>query len=863
MIQRIFSFAALIQIGLSAGVLLGIGLIFLTLIGLPSDDSEQLAAITVELFIIITTYIGWRVARQYAERGLVLAITNAVAAGLAAGITLLLFLGLINSWHADGTDVEGLYFAKMNTYPMHVLSGVPLEELEPNPEPNPFTGELPEGAVLRTSPFQLSTDETISIFRLTIPFKIVLVDIQGTFESLFDNIFGNETETEDNNTTLSLGGFYGLLLLMVIGSGLGGALQLVAQRVNWEALREQQQQVDILRQIGVIVPHVFHWFILTLPLLIFILFWMTVEHKRSTEEAFYAVPLLDIQDATGIGIYDALIGTSGSNSFQPINLTEALNLTSDSLVDAPSLQLGIAFLVIISVMVALRRVSTAPTSLGYFPRMAIPFVIVSGLLLAAIIRIESSGVVVFAPSLDIFGLDAMGWTRLTFAIGALGVLLFIAIASRNPASFELVFALGIGATVFLISPLFMNQYQTFVMGRVMLAVMFGLGLNIVVGYAGLLDLGYVAFYAIGAYTFAFVAVESEQFKLTASQADLLGWAIVAALLLTPAIISLGLAVFHSAPHSESELTNAFGWKRKAPVWSAQPALVAISALLLVAIALALGFRDQLADGELLVAIGLGLFATDGSLYQFSPFLITIVMALLAGAFTGVLLGFPVLRLRGDYLAIVTLGFGEIISLALRNLDTTTGGPSGALGVPKPVPTGTSIPVSNLVLLYISILGAVLVSLVSLNLRNSRIGRAWLAIRSDEDIAQAMGINLVNLKLLAFSIGAAMAALAGMIFASRQNSIFPDDFNLEVSINVLSLVIIGGMGSVPGVVIGSIVLIGLPELLRPVEDYRIMAFGLLLILTMITRPQGLLPAPPPELEARAKALTAKAEQDNHD
>src|SRR5690606_389386 len=190
-----------------------------------------------------------------------------------------------------------------------------------------------------------------------------------------------------------------------------------------------------------------------------------------------------------------------------------------------------------------------------------------------------------------------------------------------------------------------------------------------------------------------------------------------------------------------------------------------------------------------------------NVYEVSSFLVALLVALFVSGFVGILLGIPVLRLRGDYLAIVTLGFGEIISLYMLNLDKVTGGPSGAIDIPKPVTDGTNIATSNLVLLYLSIIGAALVVLMSTRLRSSRLGRAWLAMRSDEDIAQAMGINLVNNKLLAFSFGAAFAGIGGLLFASRQNSIFPGDFTLEVSINALALVIIGGMGSVPGVIIG--------------------------------------------------------------
>jgi len=261
----------------------------------------------------------------------------------------------------------------------------------------------------------------------------------------------------------------------------------------------------------------------------------------------------------------------------------------------------------------------------------------------------------------------------------------------------------------------------------------------------------------------------------------------------------------------------------------------------LALLLTFGVKEALTQAEI--------FAVS----QFSTFLIAMGVAMIAAAFTGFMLGLPVLRLRGDYLAIVTLGFGEIISLAMNNFDTVTGGPSGAIGVLKPLPVGTGLEITNLTMLYLTMAGVALIALLSLRLRDSRLGRAWFAMSSDEDIAQAMGVNLVNVKLLAFMTGASFAGLAGMLFASRQNSIFPNDFGLEVSINALALVIIGGMGSIPGVIIGSIALIGLPELLRPVADYRIMAFGLLLILTTIALPRGLVPSRPPALEAQARAI----------
>jgi len=293
-----------------------------------------------------------------------------------------------------------------------------------------------------------------------------------------------------------------------------------------------------------------------------------------------------------------------------------------------------------------------------------------------------------------------------------------------------------------------------------LFTLMGLGLNIVVGMAGLLDLGYVAFYAIGAYTMAL-------FSSPASS------------------LHLGL-----------------------PFWLALP------------------------------------------------------IALVFAATSGILLGIPVLRLRGDYLAIVTLGFGEIIRiLALSDvLKPYIGGPQGIMETPPPPFFG--IQLSDPRYLYYLILAACLVVVfISLRLNDSRIGRAWIAVREDEDVAQAMGINLVAAKLMAFAIGASFAGVGGAIFAARQGAIFPMDFTLFVSINVLCLIIIGGIGSIPGVITGAFFLIGLPEVLREVDEYRILAYGAGLVIMMLVRPEGLLPSARRRLELReeeeAEGVTAHA------
>jgi branched-chain amino acid transport system permease protein len=269
--------------------------------------------------------------------------------------------------------------------------------------------------------------------------------------------------------------------------------------------------------------------------------------------------------------------------------------------------------------------------------------------------------------------------------------------------------------------------------------MLGLGLNIVVGFAGLLDLGYVAFFAIGAYTVAI---------LTAP-----------------------------APHG------------------------------------------IMMDFWLALPIGVGI-----------------------AALSGVFLGIPVLRMRGDYLAIVTLGFGEIIRILSKSdvLTGFSGGPRGIRAVGGPSLFGINLG-SAMGFMYLILLGIALVAFVTNRLQHSRVGRAWMAMREDEDVAEAVGVYTLKYKLLAFAIGAAFAGLGGVIYASRNKFTGPEDFTLIVSINVLCLVIIGGMGSIPGVIVGALVLKGLPELLRELDEYRMLFFGALLIFMMIVRPEGLWPS----------------------
>jgi len=314
-----------------------------------------------------------------------------------------------------------------------------------------------------------------------------------------------------------------------------------------------------------------------------------------------------------------------------------------------------------------------------------------------------------------------------------------------------------GMFMVLVAPWFLGIYLTEILDIVGIFVIMGLGLNIVVGFAGLLDLGYVAFFAIGAYTMG----------LLTSSGDL----------------GVGGVSF----------------------WVALP------------------------------------------------------VAVLAATTAGVLLGVPVLRMRGDYLAIVTLGFGEIIrALAISDLlKPAIGGAQGILQIGKPEVLDFTF-VQPQHFYYLILAGVLLAAFVSSRLRDSRLGRQWMALREDEDVAEAMGIRLVNTKLLAFAIGAAFSGLAGAIFASRLSSIFPHSFNILISINVLCLIIVGGLGSLPGVVLGAFVLVGLPELLREFSEYRLLLYGALLIATMLVRPEGLWPSPIRKRELHAEGLEAAHE-----
>lgn len=293
-------------------------------------------------------------------------------------------------------------------------------------------------------------------------------------------------------------------------------------------------------------------------------------------------------------------------------------------------------------------------------------------------------------------------------------------------------------------------------------------------------------------------------------------------------------------------------------------IVIISLYILMGLGLniTLGFAGLLDLGFVaFFAIGaytVGLLTSYGPYgLQHIPFWVAVPIAVLVAMTAGFTLGLPVLGIRGDYLAIATLGFGEIVRILAGSdfLATYFGGPQGVIGIQKPclgilgpfikvdVPrVCEGIQLGNPKEIYfLAVLGAILVAFVAIRLRDSRLGRAWIAIREDEDVAEALGINLIQTKLLAYMLGAAFAGLGGAIFAVLIGSIFASSMQLLVSINVVALIIVGGMGSIPGVIVGAIALVGLPELLREVSEYRFLFYGAVLIIMMLAKPEGLWPS----------------------
>ncbi len=313
-------------------------------------------------------------------------------------------------------------------------------------------------------------------------------------------------------------------------------------------------------------------------------------------------------------------------------------------------------------------------------------------------------------------------------------------ATAFPSWVWIVLVLGVA----LVYPQFAGRYGTDVAINVLLYICLGLGLNVVVGLAGMLDLGYIAFYGVGAYTYALLNV------------------------------AYGLSFWVCLPFS-------------------------------------------------------ALFA----------------------CLAGCIVGYPTLRMRGDYLAIVTLGFGEIIRIILNNWMSLTNGPNGVLGV-KPI--GIFIPVfengftfehiwvKKLQLFYYFALGLAIFAAIAVRRLNfSRVGRAWESIREDETAAELMGVNTFIYKLLAYAMGAVFAGLAGAFFAARMKFVSPESFTFLESAMVLCMVVLGGMGSIPGIVLGVIALVALPEVFREFESYRMLVFGATMIIMMLFRPSGLIPA----------------------
>lgn len=273
---------------------------------------------------------------------------------------------------------------------------------------------------------------------------------------------------------------------------------------------------------------------------------------------------------------------------------------------------------------------------------------------------------------------------------------------------------------------------------------------------------------------------------------------------------------------------------------AQDVLVSMGLYMILALGLNIhvGLTGMLNLGFIaFYAVGAYSHALLSTLWGVSFWIDLAVGAVLAGAF-GWLLCLPTLRLRGDYLAIVTLGFGEMVRIVLNNWDSLTGGPNGILGVGRPVLPGIDF-TGPLSFYYLVLCGVLVMGFVAKRLISSRIGRAWMAVREDELAAEAMGINTSAMKLLAFSLGAGYAGIAGVIFAAKQTFVSPESFTFLESVLVLCMVVLGGMGGLAGPLLGAGVLVLLPEILREFRLYRMLIFGAAMAALMIYRPQGLL------------------------
>lgn len=272
--------------------------------------------------------------------------------------------------------------------------------------------------------------------------------------------------------------------------------------------------------------------------------------------------------------------------------------------------------------------------------------------------------------------------------------------------------------------------------------------------------------------------------------------------------------------------------------------IMISALIFVVLGLGLNIVIGLAG---LLVLGYAAFFAVGA-YSYAllnlhfgvGFWIALPIGGILAAVFGVLLGYPVLRLRGDYLAIVTLGFGEIIRLVLENWNEFSFGPSGIKNIPKPGFFGMelSLQASTIYIFYIVVVLVVFTIFVINRLKNSRIGRAWTALKDDEIASQAMGIDKAKTKMRAFALGATWAGMAGVVFAAKTTFINPASFTLWESVIILCTVVLGGMGSIAGVIAGALLLILLPEYMRDFGEFRMITFGAVLIVMMIFRPGGM-------------------------
>ncbi len=294
-----------------------------------------------------------------------------------------------------------------------------------------------------------------------------------------------------------------------------------------------------------------------------------------------------------------------------------------------------------------------------------------------------------------------------------------------------------------------------------------------------------------------------------------------------------------------------------PYWNYVLGTVGIYVLLGLGLNIITGWAGQLVIGYVaFFAIGAYSFAlltAPQPLHLQWNFWIALLTGVIAAAIAGLLIGLPILNLRGDYLAIVTLGLAEIVRILLNSdmLTDVTGGPKGIRDIGGPTLLGRPFD-SDVDFMYLILIAVLVVTFLALRLQNGRTGRGWVAIREDETVARATGINAYASKLLALAISAGIAGLAGAIFASRSQFTGPGDHSLLVAINVICLVIVGGIGSIPGVFLGALVLKGLPEVLREVDNYRMLVFGALLVVMMNIRPEGLWPAKRPKLDRSAEA-----------